>query len=152
MVLSQFPQSGAEQKQVIDFSAKTAIPKLFNSSIWLNLFLLKILAIKKANQTWFSAFLQNLHSKNLLLKHLISFAFLIIQQRIGAKNSNNKLDNYYFLIASIKSINFFAEFWWANEFLTTNKKANQTWFLAIWQRINFKEQFSKIIDFIRFFS
>jgi hypothetical protein len=51
MVLSQFPQSGAEQKQVIDFSAKTAIPKLFNSSIWLNLFLLKILAIKKATQT-----------------------------------------------------------------------------------------------------
>jgi hypothetical protein len=48
MVLSQFPQSGAEQKQVIDFSAKTAIPKLFNSSMWLNLFLLKVLAIKKA--------------------------------------------------------------------------------------------------------
>jgi hypothetical protein len=51
MVLSQFPQSGAEQKQVIDFSAKTAIPKLFNSIFLHNLFLLKILAIKKAIQT-----------------------------------------------------------------------------------------------------
>jgi hypothetical protein len=51
MVLSQFPQSGAEQKQVIDFSAKTAIPKLFNSRFLHNLFLLKILAIKKAIQT-----------------------------------------------------------------------------------------------------
>jgi hypothetical protein len=51
MVLSQFPQPGAEQKQVIDFSAKTAIQLFFNSSIRLNLFLLKILAIKKAIQT-----------------------------------------------------------------------------------------------------
>jgi hypothetical protein len=51
MVLSQFPQSGAEQKQVINFSAKTAIPKLFNLRFQLNLFLLKILAIKKAIQT-----------------------------------------------------------------------------------------------------
>jgi hypothetical protein len=51
MVLSQFPQPGAEQKQVIDFLAKTSIQKLFNSTIWLNLFLLKILAIKKAIQT-----------------------------------------------------------------------------------------------------
>jgi hypothetical protein len=50
MVLSQFPQSGAEQKQVINFSAKTAIPKLFNLRFQLNLFLLKILAIKKASQ------------------------------------------------------------------------------------------------------
>jgi hypothetical protein len=51
MVLSQFPQSGAEQKQVIDYSAKTAIPKLFNLIFWLNLFLLKIGTIKKAIQT-----------------------------------------------------------------------------------------------------
>jgi hypothetical protein len=51
MVLSQFPQSGAEQKQVIDNSAKTAIPKLLNSIFHFNLFLLKILAIKKAIQT-----------------------------------------------------------------------------------------------------
>jgi hypothetical protein len=51
MILSQFPQPGTEQKQVIDFSAKTAIQELFNSSIWLILFLLKILAIKKAIQT-----------------------------------------------------------------------------------------------------
>jgi hypothetical protein len=50
MVLSQFPQSGAEQKQVIDYSAKTAIPKLFNLIFQHNLFLLKILAIKKAIQ------------------------------------------------------------------------------------------------------
>jgi hypothetical protein len=51
MVLSQFPQPGAEQKQVIDFSAKTAIRKLFNSIFLHHLFLLKILAIKKATQT-----------------------------------------------------------------------------------------------------
>jgi hypothetical protein len=51
MVLSQFPQSGAEQKQVINFSAKTAIQELFNSSVWLILFLVEILAIKKAIQT-----------------------------------------------------------------------------------------------------
>jgi hypothetical protein len=50
MVLSQFPQSGAEQKHVIDFSVKTAIPKIFNLIFLLNLFLLKILAIKKAIQ------------------------------------------------------------------------------------------------------
>jgi hypothetical protein len=50
MVLSQFPQSGAEQKQVIDFLANTAIQLFFNSSIRLNLFLFKILAIKKAIQ------------------------------------------------------------------------------------------------------
>jgi hypothetical protein len=50
MVLSQFPQPGAEQKQVIDFSAKTAIPKHFNSIFLHYLFLLKILAIKKATQ------------------------------------------------------------------------------------------------------
>jgi hypothetical protein len=56
MVLSQFPQTGAEQKQVIDFSSKTAIPELFNSIFLHNLFLLKILAIKKAIQTGFSAF------------------------------------------------------------------------------------------------
>jgi hypothetical protein len=56
MVLSQFPQSGAEQKQVINNSAKTAIPKLFNSILLLNLFLLKILSIKKEIQTRFSAF------------------------------------------------------------------------------------------------
>jgi hypothetical protein len=51
MVLSQFPQPGAEQKQVIDYSAKTAILKLFNSIFLRSLFLLKILAIKKAIQT-----------------------------------------------------------------------------------------------------
>jgi hypothetical protein len=51
MVLSQFPQPRAEQKQVIDFSAKTAIRKLFNLTFLHNLFLLKILAIKKAIQT-----------------------------------------------------------------------------------------------------
>jgi hypothetical protein len=151
MVLSQFPQSGAEQKQVINYSAKTAIPKLFNSIFLHNLFLLKILAIKKAIQTWFSAFWQRLHSKNSFLKHMIIFAFLIIQQRIGATHFKIKQNDSCFSIASINSITFFAELSWANEFLTTNKKAKLTWFKAIFQWIHFKEQFSKILDFIRFF-
>jgi hypothetical protein len=43
--------SNQSEKQVIDNSAKTAIPKLFNSIFLHNLFLLKILAIKKAIQT-----------------------------------------------------------------------------------------------------
>jgi hypothetical protein len=42
--------SNQSEKQVIDNSAKTAITKLFNSIFIHNLFLLKILAIKKAIQ------------------------------------------------------------------------------------------------------
>jgi hypothetical protein len=57
-----------------------------------------------------SSLLQNLHSKNSFLKHSILFAFLIIQQRLGATHFKSKLGNYYFLIASIISINLFAEF------------------------------------------
>jgi hypothetical protein len=51
MVLSQFPQPAKEQKQVIEQSAKTAIPELFKQKVFLNLFLLKIVSIKKAIQT-----------------------------------------------------------------------------------------------------
>jgi hypothetical protein len=43
--------SNQSEKQVIDYLAKTAIPKHFNSIFLHNLFLLKILAIKKAIQT-----------------------------------------------------------------------------------------------------
>jgi hypothetical protein len=42
---------GSRAKKVIDYSAKTAIPELFNSIFMHNLFLLKIMAIKKAIQT-----------------------------------------------------------------------------------------------------
>jgi hypothetical protein len=47
MVLSQFPQSGAEQKQVIDFSAKTAIPKLFKLKLCTTCFCSKFWRLKK---------------------------------------------------------------------------------------------------------
>jgi hypothetical protein len=125
--------------------------KTLQFSILHNLFLLKILAIKKVIKTWFSAFCQRIYPKISSLKHLISFAFLINQQRIGATHFKIKHSDSCFSIASIYSDSFFAEFSWANEFLTTNKKAKQTWFSAFWQRIHFKEQISKIIDFIRFF-
>jgi hypothetical protein len=103
MVLSQFPQPGAEQKQVIDFSAKTAIRKLFNSIFLHNLFLLKILAIKKSDSNMiFSLSIKN-SFKELVSINLISFAFLINQQRVGAKSISIKLVNSCFLIASIYS-------------------------------------------------
>jgi hypothetical protein len=138
MVLSQFPQPGAEQKQVIYFSAKTAIRKLFNSIFLHNLFLLKILAIKKATQALFPAFWQNLHSKNGLFKHLISFAFLINQQRIGATHFKIKHSDSCFSIASIYSASFFAEFSWANEFLTTNKKSETNMIISLLTKNSFQ--------------
>ena len=116
----------------------------------LNLFLLKIETIKKAIQKWFPSNWQRLFSQNRFLKHLISFAFLIIQQRKPATKFHWKLSNSKNSV-NLSLFQFFLCWIHLSKWVFDGKKSGTNLISRLLTKNWFQRTVLQDTDFIRFF-